>query len=203
MVIEYSARHLALIEWRRVEDFHYSCSGALFRPFGIARAARTGADIIVAMAVLVGPSSSSWFRVALIETVVREAPASSEAPDSWVPRSVAVLAMLVILLLGSSDGVHAVWGRSSTCLSGVLLLRFADARATTRVTLIDLLAGRGSRWLLDGDRRYATHQPHRYGRPEWKLTLQVGPPVACCLDDPASSSCAGTSRASSTFEPRC
>ena len=44
MVLEYSARHLALIEWAAaLKLFNYSCIGlALFFPFGIAAARRLG-----------------------------------------------------------------------------------------------------------------------------------------------------------------
>ena len=44
MLLEYSARHLALLEWAAaLKLFNYSCIGlALFLPFGIASAAATG-----------------------------------------------------------------------------------------------------------------------------------------------------------------
>src|SRR6266567_1751574 len=71
MILEYSARHLALIEWASaLKLFNYACIGlALFLPFGIAEGSSDWAAILVATPVLVA--------------------------------MLAVLAMLVNLLLGS------------------------------------------------------------------------------------------------------
>ena len=57
MLLEYSARHLALIEWASsLKLFNYSCIGfALFIPWGIATNGNDGAlALFVAIAALIG-----------------------------------------------------------------------------------------------------------------------------------------------------
>src|SRR5512147_247602 len=71
MILEYSARHLALIEWASaLKLFNYSCIGlALFFPFGVASGADDWAAIAVAVPVLVAKLAAGGFALALIETV--------------------------------------------------------------------------------------------------------------------------------------
>src|SRR5260370_28966300 len=71
MILEYSARHLALIEWASaLKLFNYACIGlALFLPFGIAEGSSDWAAILVATPVLVAKLAVGGFALALIETL--------------------------------------------------------------------------------------------------------------------------------------
>ncbi len=70
MVLEYSGRHLALIEWAAsLKLFVYSCIGiALFFPFGIAQGG-DAAGLLLALPVLAFKLAIGGFLLALIETV--------------------------------------------------------------------------------------------------------------------------------------
>ena len=70
MILEYSGRHLALIEWAAsLKLFVYSCIGiALFFPFGIARAGDPAA-LLLALPALVIKLGIGGFLLALIEMV--------------------------------------------------------------------------------------------------------------------------------------
>jgi formate hydrogenlyase subunit 4 len=94
MVLEYSARHLALIEWASaLKLFNYSCIGlALFLPFGIAE----GSSDWLAISLAVG-----GFALALIETVSAKLRIFRAPEFLGTAFLLAVLAMLVNLLLGS------------------------------------------------------------------------------------------------------
>ena len=101
-VLEYSARHLALIEWSSaLKLFNYSCIGlALFLPFGIAE----GSDwlaIALAVPVLVVKLAIGGFALALIETVSAKLRIFRAPEFLGTAFLLAVLAMLVNLLLGS------------------------------------------------------------------------------------------------------
>src|SRR5437016_13286428 len=63
MILEYSARHLALIEWASaLKLFNYSCIGlALFLPFGIAEGSSDWAAILIATPVLVAKLALGGF----------------------------------------------------------------------------------------------------------------------------------------------
>src|SRR4029453_14878732 len=102
MVLEYSARHLALIEWAAaLKLFNYSCIGlALFFPFGIA-AEGDGVAMLGAAPVLVFKLAIGGFLLALIETLSAEAPRFRGPGFPGTAFLLAVLAMLVNLLLGS------------------------------------------------------------------------------------------------------
>jgi formate hydrogenlyase subunit 4 len=71
MILEYSARHLALIEWASaLKLFNYSCIGlALFLPFGIAQGNADAAAILGATPVLIAKLAGGGFGLALIETL--------------------------------------------------------------------------------------------------------------------------------------
>jgi formate hydrogenlyase subunit 4 len=100
MVLEYSGRHLALIEWAAsLKLFVYSCIGiAIFFPFGIAEGANA-IGIVLALPALAAKLAVGGFLLALIET------ASAKVRIFRVPEylgtafMLAVLAMLVHFLL--------------------------------------------------------------------------------------------------------
>jgi formate hydrogenlyase subunit 4 len=70
MILEYSGRHLALIEWAAsLKLFAYSCIGlALFFPWGVAGAATPGA-LLLALAVLVAKLAVGGVALALFESL--------------------------------------------------------------------------------------------------------------------------------------
>jgi formate hydrogenlyase subunit 4 len=102
MILEYSARHLALIEWASaLKLFNYSCIGlALFFPFGIAQ----GGDwvaILGAAPALVVKLAAGGFLLALIETLSAKLRIFRAPEFLGTAFLLAVLGMLVNLLLGS------------------------------------------------------------------------------------------------------
>ena len=103
MTLEYSARHLALIEWAAaLKLFNYSCIGlALFLPFGIAEGSYDWAAILVAAPVLIGKLLVGGFALALIETLSAKMRIFRAPEFLGTAFLLAVLAMLVNLLLGS------------------------------------------------------------------------------------------------------
>jgi formate hydrogenlyase subunit 4 len=100
LILEYSGRHLALIEWATsLKLFAYSCIGlALFFPWGVAEARAPGA-ILLALPVLGLKLAIGGFLLALLETV------SAKMRIFRVPEFLAaafllaVIGMLVHLLL--------------------------------------------------------------------------------------------------------
>jgi formate hydrogenlyase subunit 4 len=102
LVLEYSGRHLALLEWAAsLKLFAYSCAGlALFLPWGIAEA-NDHAALLLALPVLAAKLAVGGFLLALIETL------SAKMRIFRVPEFLAtafllgVLALLVHLLLGA------------------------------------------------------------------------------------------------------
>jgi len=102
LILEYSGRHLALIEWAAsLKLFAYSCVGlALFFPWGIAEAQAPSA-LILAIPALILKLGIGGALLALIETV------SAKMRIFRVPEFlataflVAVLGMLVHFLLGA------------------------------------------------------------------------------------------------------
>ncbi|HEX7271431.1 MAG TPA: NADH-quinone oxidoreductase subunit H [Casimicrobiaceae bacterium] len=103
MILEYSARHLALIEWASaLKLFNYSCIGlALFLPFGIAEAGAGWEGLLRAAPVLVAKLMVGGFALALIETVSAKMRIFRAPEFLGTAFLLAVLAMLVNLLLGS------------------------------------------------------------------------------------------------------
>ena len=101
MVLEYSGRHLALIEWAAsLKLFVYSCIGlALFFPFGIAgRGDWLG--LLLALPVLAAKLAVGGFLLALIETLSAKM-RIFRAPEFLATAFLlAVLAMLLHVLLG-------------------------------------------------------------------------------------------------------
>jgi formate hydrogenlyase subunit 4 len=102
LVLEYSGRHLALLEWAAsLKLFAYSCAGlALFLPWGIAEA-NDHTALLLALPVLTAKLAVGGFLLALIETL------SAKMRIFRVPEFLAtafllgVLALLVHLLLGA------------------------------------------------------------------------------------------------------
>jgi len=102
LVLEYSGRHLALLEWAAMlKLFAYSCAGlALFFPWGVAEA-NDHAALLLALPVLAVKLAVGGFLLALIETL------SAKMRIFRVPEFLAtafllgVLALLVHLLLGA------------------------------------------------------------------------------------------------------
>ena len=102
MILEYSARHLALIEWAAaLKLFNYSCIGlALFFPFSIAQGGDWEA-ILRAVPVLIGKLAIGGFLLALIETLTAKLRIFRAPEFLGTAFLLAVLGMLVNLLLGS------------------------------------------------------------------------------------------------------
>jgi len=102
MILEYSARHLALIEWAAaLKLFNYSCIGlALFFPYGIA----AGGDWLAtlgAVPILIAKLAVGGFALALIETLSAKLRIFRAPEFLGTAFLLAVLAMLVNQLLGS------------------------------------------------------------------------------------------------------
>ena len=103
MILEYSARHLALIEWASaLKLFNYSCIGlALFLPFGIAQGNADVAAILGATPVLIAKLAVGGLGLALIETLSAKMRIFRAPEFLGTAFLLAVLGMLVNLLLGS------------------------------------------------------------------------------------------------------
>ena len=102
MILEYSARHLALIEWASaLKLFNYMCIGiALFLPFGIAERGTDWQSIVAATPVLVAKLASGGFALALIETLSAKMRIFRAPEFLGTAFLLAVLGMLVTQLLG-------------------------------------------------------------------------------------------------------
>ncbi len=100
MILEYSARHLALIEWASaLKLFTYSCLGiALFFPFGIPEASDP-LSLLIAGLILVTKLAIGGFFLALIETLSAKMRIFRAPEFLGTAFLLAVLAMLVHLLL--------------------------------------------------------------------------------------------------------
>ncbi len=103
MLLEYSARHLALLEWAAaLKLFNYSCIGlALFFPFGIAGAGADLSTLALALSILVGKLAVGGLALALIETFSAKMRIFRAPEFLGTAFILAVLAMLVNLLLGA------------------------------------------------------------------------------------------------------
>lgn len=103
MVLEYSARHLALVEWAsNLKLFNYACIGfALFLPWGIAtHGADGGFALLVAVVALAGKLILAGAALALIEALSAKL-RIFRAPEYLATAFLlAVLGLLVHLLLG-------------------------------------------------------------------------------------------------------
>ena len=103
MLLEYSARHLALMEWAAaLKLFNYACIGfALFVPWGAAMGEAGPADLLESIPALVAKLAVAGTWLALIETLSAKLRVF-RAPEFLATAFLfAVLGMLVHLLLGS------------------------------------------------------------------------------------------------------
>ena len=102
MILEYSARHLALIEWASaLKLFNYSCIGlALFLPFGIAERGADWALILLATPVLIAKLAAGGFALAMIETLSAKLRIFRAPEFLGTAFLLAVLGLLVTQLLG-------------------------------------------------------------------------------------------------------
>ena len=102
MVLEYSARHLALIEWAAaLKLFNYACIGiALFLPWGIIQDSDP-AGLAQAVVMLLLKLGAFGFGLALIETLSAKMRIFRAPEFLGTAFMLAVLGMLVRLLLGS------------------------------------------------------------------------------------------------------
>jgi formate hydrogenlyase subunit 4 len=100
MVLEYSGRHLALIEWAAsLKLFVYSCVGiALFFPFGIAQGG-DAAGLLLALPTLALKLAIGGFLLALIETVSAKMRIFRAPEFLGTAFMLAVLALLIHALL--------------------------------------------------------------------------------------------------------
>src|SRR4029079_13301464 len=100
MVLEYSGRHLAMIEWAAsLKLFVYSCIGlALFFPWGVATRGH-GLGLVVAVPVLLAKLAVGGMLLALIEMLSAKMRIFRAPEFLGTAFVLAVLAMLVHVLL--------------------------------------------------------------------------------------------------------
>jgi formate hydrogenlyase subunit 4 len=101
MVLEYSARHLALMEWAAaLKLFNYACIGfALFIPWGVAAGETSLLALLAAIPLLAIKLAAAGWGLALIETVSAKLRVF-RAPEFLAAAFIfAVLGLLVHLLL--------------------------------------------------------------------------------------------------------
>jgi formate hydrogenlyase subunit 4 len=101
LILEYSARHLALLEWAAsLKLFAYSCIGlALFFPWGVAEA-NAPLALILALPVLVFKLAIGGFLMALIETLSAKMRIFRVPEFLGTAFLMAVIGLLVNVLLG-------------------------------------------------------------------------------------------------------
>ncbi|HXZ47721.1 MAG TPA: NADH-quinone oxidoreductase subunit H [Usitatibacter sp.] len=102
LLLEYSGRHLALMEWAAsLKLFAYSCAGlALFFPWGVAQA-NDRVALALALPVLVAKLAAGGFLLALIETILAKMRIFRVPEFLATAFLLGVLALLVRLLLGA------------------------------------------------------------------------------------------------------
>jgi formate hydrogenlyase subunit 4 len=102
LILEYSGRHLALLEWAAsLKLFAYSCIGlALFFPWGVAEADAPSA-LLLALPVLVLKLAVGGAGLAFLETVSAKMRIFRVPEFLGTAFMLAVIAMLVRILLGS------------------------------------------------------------------------------------------------------
>ncbi len=102
MILEYSARHLALIEWAvALKLYTYSVLGiALFVPWGIAAAGDTGA-LPVAFAAMIAKLATGGAALAFIETISAKVRLFRAPEFLGTAFLLAVLGMLIRFLLNA------------------------------------------------------------------------------------------------------
>ena len=102
LILEYSGRHLALLEWAAsLKLFAYSCAGlALFFPWGVAQA-NDHVALLWALPVLVAKLAVGGFGLAVIETILAKMRIFRVPEFLATAFLLGVLALLVHLLLGA------------------------------------------------------------------------------------------------------
>jgi formate hydrogenlyase subunit 4 len=103
MLLEYSARHLALMEWAAaLKLFNYACIGfALFIPWGVSTGASGPGALLASIPLLAAKLAAAGAALALIETVSAKVRVF-RAPEFLATAFLfAVLGLLVHLLLGA------------------------------------------------------------------------------------------------------
>jgi formate hydrogenlyase subunit 4 len=102
LLLEYSGRHLALMEWAAaLKLFAYSCAGlALFLPWGVAEA-NDHVALLFALPVLVAKLAAGGFLLALIETILAKMRIFRVPEFLATAFLMGVLGLLVHLLLGA------------------------------------------------------------------------------------------------------
>ena len=103
MVLEYSARHLALMDWAAaLKLFNYACIGfALFMPWGTGIEASGPAGLLLAVPLLVVKLGGAGAGLALIETLSAKLRVFRAPEFLATAFLLAVLGLLVHLLLGT------------------------------------------------------------------------------------------------------
>jgi formate hydrogenlyase subunit 4 len=104
MLLEYSARHLALVEWASsLKLFNYACIGfALFLPWGIATHGKeTGVALVLAVAALIAKLVLAGAALALIESLSAKLRIFRAPEYLALAFLLTVLGVLVHLLLGA------------------------------------------------------------------------------------------------------
>ena len=105
MLLEYSARHLALVEWASsLKLFNYACIGfALFLPWGIAiHGADGGGAVLLAVVALICKLILAGVGLALIESLSAKLRLFRAPEYLAIAFLLAVLGLLVHLLLGAN-----------------------------------------------------------------------------------------------------
>ncbi|HET7404365.1 MAG TPA: NADH-quinone oxidoreductase subunit H, partial [Usitatibacter sp.] len=102
LVLEYSGRHLALLEWAAaLKLFAYSCAGiALFFPWGVAHA-RDYVALAFALPVLVAKLAAGGVFLAVIESILAKMRIFRVPEFLATAFLLGVLALLVHILLGA------------------------------------------------------------------------------------------------------
>ena len=102
LVLEYSGRHLALLEWAAsLKLFAYSCAGlAIFFPWGVAEA-NDRAALLLSLPVLVAKLAAGGIALAVIETILAKMRIFRVPEFLATAFLLGVLALLVHLLLGA------------------------------------------------------------------------------------------------------
>jgi formate hydrogenlyase subunit 4 len=106
MLLEYSARHLALVEWASsLKLFNYACIGfALFLPWGIATHGADGSGaLLIAVIALIGKLATAGAGLALIESLSAKLRIFRAPEYLAMSFLLAVLGLLVHLLLGANS----------------------------------------------------------------------------------------------------
>ena len=103
LVLEYSARHLALVEWASaLKLFNYACIGfALFVPWGLASQTAGAATLALAVLALVLKLALAGAALAVVETVSAKLRIFRAPEFLAMAFLLAVLGLLVHLLLGA------------------------------------------------------------------------------------------------------